>query len=347
MEYLKQTFQCPGLGIKVYRVHVRVDNQRALKRKSLLTSSYKTRQLIQANNKLQNSQDKNDSSRQSIRKIEQQDPNDIQDLLISPAQQLKRYYSIQVGATKNYQANVNQQQNQKQDQQKGLNNRNTNKNKSQLCQKKENYLYDLKEKQDELEEETLLKMDSETIIKYQKFRGLVNEQLMLMDNQYIFTPKFLPLSVKTTLLYKATRDGYKASDFHKICDNKGPTITFILSEQGLVFGGYTSVSWKSTDTYQSKEDHQAFIFSLTNKTLHTKYRIFDHAVGHDKEYLMIFSGDIRIKDKCNAHVESTSELGMTYTMINNQKFQDDLTRQYLAGSYSFRVIEIEVYKASE
>ena len=45
------------------------------------------------------------------------------------------------------------------------------------------------------------------------------------------------------LLYKATRDGFKTNDLHQKCDNIGPTVCFIKSDQNLVLGGYTNLSW--------------------------------------------------------------------------------------------------------
>ena len=44
------------------------------------------------------------------------------------------------------------------------------------------------------------------------------------------------------LLYRASRDGWDSSYFHSICDNKGPTLTVVRSEDNI-FGGYTEKSW--------------------------------------------------------------------------------------------------------
>ena len=44
------------------------------------------------------------------------------------------------------------------------------------------------------------------------------------------------------LLYRASRDGWAASNFHSICDNKGPTVT-VMKSGNNIFGGYTEQSW--------------------------------------------------------------------------------------------------------
>ncbi len=49
--------------------------------------------------------------------------------------------------------------------------------------------------------------------------------------------------LKLNLIYKASRDGFKALDFHSKCDEKGPTICLIKSNLGKTFGGYSALSW--------------------------------------------------------------------------------------------------------
>jgi len=46
------------------------------------------------------------------------------------------------------------------------------------------------------------------------------------------------------LLYRASRDGWAASNFHSCCDFKGPTVTVVKCGENI-FGGYTEESWKS------------------------------------------------------------------------------------------------------
>ena len=64
------------------------------------------------------------------------------------------------------------------------------------------------------------------------------------------------------LLYRGTRDGTQPEKFHNLCDDKGPTITLFKNEKGNIFGGFASISWKSSGEYQSAPD--SFIFTLTN-----------------------------------------------------------------------------------
>jgi hypothetical protein len=46
---------------------------------------------------------------------------------------------------------------------------------------------------------------------------------------------------KTELRYRASRDGWWRADFHRMSDNKGPTVTlFKIKENEQCVGGFTS-----------------------------------------------------------------------------------------------------------
>ena len=59
-------------------------------------------------------------------------------------------------------------------------------------------------------------------------------------------PDLKPTSV-IKLLYRGSKDGWAAADFHRLCDNKGPTVTLVKSSAGRISGGFTTVSWTSVN----------------------------------------------------------------------------------------------------
>ena len=63
-----------------------------------------------------------------------------------------------------------------------------------------------------------------------------------------------------TLLYKISRDGCVSTTFHQKCNNQGPTVTVLYNQQQTVYGGYTSQSWTSRQTFFV--DGAAFLFRL-------------------------------------------------------------------------------------
>ena len=73
------------------------------------------------------------------------------------------------------------------------------------------------------------------------------------------------------LLYKGSVHGFSAEEFHKKCDNMGPTISIIKSDKNKVFGGYASVSWNSLHLTSHVNDPHAFVFSISKKSKHYQY----------------------------------------------------------------------------
>jgi len=98
----------------------------------------------------------------------------------------------------------------------------------------------------------------------------------LGDKQYRFS-----------LLLRSSRDGESKEKFHDLCDNKGATLVIVKSKQfNHVFGGYTSVSWKSSGNYQ--RDESAFLFLLRSSFGHSpkliKLKRAIKAVYHNSTY---------------------------------------------------------------
>ena len=77
---------------------------------------------------------------------------------------------------------------------------------------------------------------------------LSNVSIILKDNdEYAnqLVEWLRDLKFKWHLCYRASRDGWKAQDFHGHCDNKGPTVT-LVKVNDCVFGGFTDQNWEGT-----------------------------------------------------------------------------------------------------
>jgi len=68
--------------------------------------------------------------------------------------------------------------------------------------------------------------------------------------------------VKGELIYRGSRDGFSAREFHSKCDGKANTLTIIKSTNGNIFGGFTTEAWSSSESWV--KDTRAFVFSLVN-----------------------------------------------------------------------------------
>ena len=164
------------------------------------------------------------------------------------------------------------------------------------------------------------------------------------------------------LIYRGSLDGFEPNEFHSKCDNIPNTITIIKSENGNIFGGYTTQTWNSVtdlddlDDGDNKTDENAFIFSFLNKhNKPIKIKIKESA-KKNAIYCSKFLGpnfgsyDIEIKDKYNAK----SSLGFNYFLpidfidgynwAKGSNCADEINDSFLAGENKFILNEIEVFQ---
>ena len=189
--------------------------------------------------------------------------------------------------------------------------------------------------------ENILFKFEKSLNKLNKFNlGSIKVKSILSDENMIDLIKLceFPENQKLNLIYKATKDGFKASSFHSKCDYKPNTLIIIKTTNGNIFGGYTEQDWSG---FQFKNDQNAFIFSFINKEskkLKMKCLKPENAIFSFDQVGIVFGGfeaDICIADDSDIENNSFSRLsGQSY---NSQ----DLSS--LAGSYNFRTSEIEVY----
>src|ERR1044072_5161774 len=85
----------------------------------------------------------------------------------------------------------------------------------------------------------------------------------------------LYLPYEFQLLLRGSRDGFTPNKFHKLCDGKPRTVTFIkVKGTEEILGGYNPLVWKSVPEYGRTKD--SFIFSFKNKDTFFKDAIFSN-----------------------------------------------------------------------
>lgn len=170
---------------------------------------------------------------------------------------------------------------------------------------------------------------------------------MILDSSLI--PKFAELckfdldAQKFSLLYRASRDGFGAVDFHSKCDSHANTVTIIQTSKGFILGGYTQASWMPT-AKDFKSDSNAFLFSLVNP-LNKQFvcKIIQPADAIEckaNKGPCFGSGDICVLDKSNESKENTVAL-RTYQAPTGLTDPNDV---YFCDSTYFQVNDIEVFK---
>jgi hypothetical protein len=74
------------------------------------------------------------------------------------------------------------------------------------------------------------------------------------------------------LLYRAPRDGWSSGDFHRCCDNRGPTLVVARCSDGFVFGGYAAAAWNSSGAFiKAQETHRLVTLKNPHNIPPTRY----------------------------------------------------------------------------
>jgi hypothetical protein len=71
------------------------------------------------------------------------------------------------------------------------------------------------------------------------------------------------LGKRFNLLWRGSRDGFGADEFHHRCDGRANTLTLIADTDGNVFGGFTPVRW-ARGGRKGDDSLRSFLFTLRN-----------------------------------------------------------------------------------
>ncbi len=140
---------------------------------------------------------------------------------------------------------------------------------------------------------------------------------------------------KFSLIFKMTKNGTEAKEFHKCCDDKGPTLTLIETTKNKIFGGYTPLNWNKSS---NDETNQTFIFSLNLIKKYDLININNYAIRSSEDRGPYFGlSDIRLNENMKG--------GDTYANFNsNFLSQNNLELTGGLGDHEkFETKELEVY----
>jgi len=148
-----------------------------------------------------------------------------------------------------------------------------------------------------------------------------------------------------SLLYRGSRDGMHGKDFHSMCDHKGSTLTIIETTCGIIIGGYSNVSWKSTDEWC--QANKAFLFVLPSGAILEAQRMklkksnTDSAVYHKPNYGPAFGAG------CDLMVEGTKLTTWIRHTFDDSNIPGILVYGFGTKPEEFQIKDIEVYQVLE
>ncbi|KAL0228936.1 hypothetical protein GEMRC1_013556 [Eukaryota sp. GEM-RC1] len=140
------------------------------------------------------------------------------------------------------------------------------------------------------------------------------------------------------LLFRASRDGYTAANFHSKCDNQANVLVLFKTNTGAIGGGYSTTAFDSSGQY--KLSPGAFLFRLVNSNGASprKFNLKGTTVNDiycNSGYGPTFGGnhDLYVVNNCQSS-NSSCNLGHTY---------EGTYTEFIGGS-SFRITDYEVYQ---
>ena len=207
---------------------------------------------------------------------------------------------------------------------------------------------------------------SEFCFSEKEFGKLENGYLSskIMTREEVAALNEITKAVYSNLIYRASEDGFEASNFHLKCDGKSNTVTVIKNNLDHVFGGFASVAWNKPYYIQSYiqlpsllnkkndwiYDPCAYIFSLRRSGIFSNkiFKVTDSkkAIYSNKNYGPSFGCDITINDRSNTVVGSYCDIGCSYDRESiGFPYKSVHARSFLAGHFNaWKTTEIEVYE---
>ncbi|GBB88029.1 hypothetical protein RclHR1_14550003 [Rhizophagus clarus] len=196
-------------------------------------------------------------------------------------------------------------------------------------------------------EEILPKEIKGEILKYYMIPGYTPNNILLRYSvdSVLINPKHTTLfanwierkkrkyNYKFSLLYRASRDGNTAEEFHIKCDNKGATIVVVKIENSeQIIGGYNSLLWDSSGDNKSTKDN--FIFTFTDRTNLQSAKV-------------VYSNDDQYSVKCLPNCGpafGNGDLYVDYNMAANIWYSHASSYPTLNLPITMKVVDYEVFQ---
>jgi hypothetical protein len=171
------------------------------------------------------------------------------------------------------------------------------------------------------------------------FKDKIKSKIIDYDDFWLIE-KWIGRSVRTEMVYSSELHGDSAAKFHLRCDGVYPSLVIVESENGRRFGAFTTVPISTAEAAYKGEGND-FIYSLDSKrrfkNTDTRYAYMSTPFG-----LVAYGkgNDLYIHDKCCSNKQSYSNFPTSY----GTDVKSEVTPDELAGSYNFRVKQIELFR---
>ncbi len=210
----------------------------------------------------------------------------------------------------------------------------------------------------------MIRIDDTQLKKLRSNSNWLNSSIIMKENERERLGLVQISKAKTgDLIYRATRDGFSAENFHRQCASRDNILIIIKTNTDHIFGGYISIRLNEIPARKTGEDPKAYVFSLRRggvsethlmkikrPKLAITFNTYDFlAFGSadnlalDNEFPVNF--DIFLARHPNINGTNHCNIGRSYEMPDGFEKYSIHARGFLAGCYSdWLANEIEVYQ---
>ena len=186
-----------------------------------------------------------------------------------------------------------------------------------------------------------------------EYETSINESKIVEYDDIVFVENkiketFPKLKIELNLVYRASEDGDKSSDFHNKCDKIGPNVTIVKTKKGYIFGGFTVKNWEhlkrdidinKPNLGSASRDSRAFGFCVNLQKIYNNERPDELAIWCNRNFGPTFKNNFfQIFDNC-------FKKGGYCSIKNNSHFGgQEYNYEINGGEPKFAVEDIEVYE---
>ena len=155
------------------------------------------------------------------------------------------------------------------------------------------------------------------------------------------------MSIKYKLIYRCSKHGDTAKNFHMKCDYIGPNMILVKTKKNFIFGGVTTKSWKHLLKDTKKDDpeygteirdEKAFGFSINLKKIYKNGKPNEFIIFCNNNYGPVFKNYFKIFDEC------LKNGGICGNMEESNFIGQEKDYEFNGEEEKFEVEDIEVFQ---
>ena len=188
---------------------------------------------------------------------------------------------------------------------------------------------------------------SNKLIKFYRSLPIIDSKLI---NNFQYSKLFrdqLKCQQSPQLLYRATRDSFSYTSFHEKCDNHFKLVIIVKSQDGDLFGWFTTQNLKADNNSLVMRDEESFTFRFEKNELHLfklKPQFANYALLiYSSKYLFAFGYMFWIGENSNIDPSVSGTHPGIDDHIESECVLKGEKRRYFGG-FDFKVEELEVFK---